>query len=62
VARGRDLMRFYCPNDVTGAIVLPVPVARRKTVDSIYRVCLDRFRERPPARHRRHVESYSPPP
>lgn len=22
VARGRDLMRFYCPNDVTGAIVL----------------------------------------
>lgn len=37
VARGRDLMRFYCPNDVTGPLF--EPVARRKTVDSIYRVC-----------------------
>lgn len=46
VARGRDLMRFYCPNDVTGPL-FSEPVARRETVDSIYRVsipCFDIFR------------------
>lgn len=46
VARGRDLMRFYCPNDVTGPL-FSEPVARRETVDSIYRVytgpCFDIF-------------------
>lgn len=36
MAKGRDLMRFYWPNDVTGPLF--EPVARRKTVDSIYRV------------------------
>lgn len=39
VARGRDLMRFYCPNDVTGPL-FSEPVARRETVDSIYRVSI----------------------
>lgn len=39
VARGRDLMRFYCLNDVTGPL-FSEPVARRETVDSIYRVSL----------------------
>lgn len=35
MARGRDLMRFYCLNDVTGAIVQAV--VEWKTLDSIYR-------------------------
>ncbi|KYN20642.1 hypothetical protein ALC57_06959 [Trachymyrmex cornetzi] len=35
VARGRDLMRFYCSNDVTRPLF---SVARRKTMDSIYRI------------------------
>lgn len=39
MARGRDLMRFYCPNDVTGPL-FSEPVARRETVDSIYRVSI----------------------
>lgn len=37
MARGRDLMRFYCSDDVTGAIVQAV--VEWKTLDSIYRVC-----------------------
>lgn len=36
MARGRDLMRFYCLDDVTGAIVQAV--VEWKTLDSIYRV------------------------
>lgn len=34
MARGRDLMRFYCSDDVTGAIVQAV--VEWKTLDSIY--------------------------
>lgn len=37
MARGRDLMRFYCPNDVTRPL-FSKSVARRETMDSIYRV------------------------
>jgi len=37
VARGRDLMRFYCSNDVTRPL-FSESVARRKTMDSIYRI------------------------
>lgn len=36
MARGRDLMRFSCPDDATGAIVRAV--VERKTLDSIYGV------------------------
>lgn len=39
MARGRDLMRFYCSNDVTRPL-FSESVARRKTMDSIYRVNL----------------------
>lgn len=43
MARGRDLMRFYCSDDVTGGIVQAV--VERKTFDSIYRVWTTRFGE-----------------
>lgn len=44
MARGRDLMRFYCSDDVTGAIVQAV--VEWKTLDSIYRSILRYYRSR----------------